>query len=401
MNYILDSLTRLRGFCEGEDFKGWDPFDGLSSRFFQRTVLKDYVWTRIAWLQFFKRCPVNLRPFFQVAKDHNPKGLALFLSGYTHLYRAFADESALGSMKTLTRLLMERQSPGYSGACWGYPFDWQSRVFFVPKGTPNVIVSTFSGHALLDAYEQTGEEDLRQSALSVADFIRHDLNRSEDNTGNVCFSYTPLDRSQIINASLLASGFLARVSRFKQDPALLDDARSSVAFCCRLQNPDGSWFYGTRPNQQWIDSFHTAYNLEALVRYRQWSSDASFQKPFTAGLAYYLGRFFTPEGIPKYYHDRIYPVDVHSAASLVSLMITAGLAEEQAALIENVLRWTIRHMQAENGFFCYQKKRHYRITVPYMRWSQAWMFFALSYYLFYLKTRRPSSRNGGRTLADA
>ena len=386
MNYILDSLTRLRAFCEGERFKGWDPFDGLSSGIFDRTLLKDHPWGRILWLQFFKRCPINLRPVFQVPKDYNPKGLALFLSGYAHLYRAFADEAALGSLKTLTGLLLERRSPGYSGACWGYPFDWQSRVFFVPQGTPNVIVSTFSGHALLDAYDLTGEQALLQTALSVADFISKDLNRSTDEQGGLCFSYTPLDRSRIINASLLASGFLARVSSLRKDLALLEDARRSVAFCCRFQNHDGSWFYGTRPNQRWIDSFHTAYNLEALDRYRQWSGDESFQKHFSAGMEYYLGHFFTPDGVPKYYHDRVYPVDVHSAASLVSLMVTSGLAEEHAALLDNVLRWTIRHMQTAQGAFCYQKNRFYRIDIPYMRWSQAWMFFALSSYSHFFKT---------------
>lgn len=394
MNYILDSLTHLRDFCEKEDFKGWDPFDGLSSRLFQRTFLKEYAWARIVWLQFFKRSPVNLRSFLRITKDYNPKGLALFLSGYTYLYRAFADQSALGFMKDLTRLLKDHQSPGYAGACWGYPFDWQSRAFFVPKGTPNVIVSTFSGHALLDAYEQTGEEELRETALSVADFIKSDLKRSVDDAGNVCFSYTPLDRSQIINASLLASAFLARVSLFRKDPALLEDARSSVAFCCRLQNLDGSWFYGTRPNQRWVDSFHTAYNLEALYRYQLWSHDSAFQKNFKAGLDYYWEHFFTPEGVPKYYNNKIYPVDVHATASLVALAVTAGLMKERATLIENVLCWTIRHMQTSSGFFCYQRERFYRITIPYMRWSQAWMFFALSYYLFYLKTAGTVSRKG-------
>ncbi len=397
MNYILDSLNRLRGACEAENFQGWDPFDGLRSRIFQRSFLREHAWARIAWLQFFKRCPVNLRLFLQVPKDYNPKGVALFLSGYTYLYRAFAEGPAYQYIKTLSRILKDRQSTGYAGACWGYPFDWQSRAFFVPQGVPNVIVSTFSGHALLDAYELTGEDDLCRTALSVADFIQNDLNRSEDDAGNVCFSYTPVDRSRIINASLLASAFLARVSCHKKDPALLKAAQSSVAFCCRLQNPDGSWFYGTQPNQQWIDSFHTAYNLEALYRYQLWSQDTRFQKYFSAGLDYYFKHFFSPEGIPKYYNNRVYPVDVHATASLLSLAVTAGLVEDYAALIEKVIGWTVCHMQTASGFFCYQQKRFYRITIPYMRWSQAWMFFALSYYFHYLqRSGLASQKDEGR-----
>jgi len=36
MKSLIDkSFTQLTSYCESEDFKGWDPFDGLTSRFFQ------------------------------------------------------------------------------------------------------------------------------------------------------------------------------------------------------------------------------------------------------------------------------------------------------------------------------------------------------------------------------
>ena len=31
---------------------------------------------------------------------------------------------------------------GYSGPCWGYNFDWQSRNFFAPRGTPPAVMKT-------------------------------------------------------------------------------------------------------------------------------------------------------------------------------------------------------------------------------------------------------------------
>jgi hypothetical protein len=35
-------------------------------------------------------------------------------------------------------------------------------------------------------------------------------------------------------------------------------------------------------------------------------------------------------------------------------------------------------MQTEQGYFYYQLKPLYPIDIPYMRWSQAWMLYALS-----------------------
>jgi len=36
-------------------------------------------------------------------------------------------------------------------------------------------------------------------------------------------------------------------------------------------------------------------------------------------------------------------------------------------------------MQDIEGFFYYQKWKWYTNKIPYIRWSQAWMFYALAY----------------------
>ncbi|MDY3009338.1 MAG: delta-aminolevulinic acid dehydratase, partial [Sodaliphilus sp.] len=47
----------------------------------------------------------------------------------------------------------------------------------------------------------------------------------------------------------------------------------------------------------------------------------------------------------------------------------------------DVLRWTIKHMQDKKGYFYYQLKKGISSKISYMRWSNAFMFCALSYYL--------------------
>ena len=76
------SLKKLKLYCEKENFKGWDPYDGFNSALFQSTPLKYWDVGRLAWIQFFKRSPINFRTLFFVPKQHNAKGVALFLNGY-------------------------------------------------------------------------------------------------------------------------------------------------------------------------------------------------------------------------------------------------------------------------------------------------------------------------------
>jgi hypothetical protein len=58
-----------------------------------------------------------------------------------------------------------------------------------------------------------------------------------------------------------------------------------------------------------------------------------------------------------------------------------GNIEMQKDLVDKVLGWTITNMQSDTGYFYYQKKKHFTSKIPYIRWAQAWMFYAFSYYI--------------------
>src|SRR5258708_26250959 len=141
---ISASFNALKTYCEQENFKGYDPYDGLNSRFFQSlSFLKNISLARLSWIQLFKKSPFNLRSLFSIEKDYNPKGLGLFLSGYCNLYSIEPKREYLDKINFLLEKIISLQSQGWSGACWGYNFDWQARAFFQPKFTPTVVASTF------------------------------------------------------------------------------------------------------------------------------------------------------------------------------------------------------------------------------------------------------------------
>jgi hypothetical protein len=379
---VRKALDELTNYCKKEKFKGYDPYDGLTSTLFKSIpLLNRNRIARLIWIQGFKRSPFNLRPFFGINKEYNPKALGLFLSGYCTLLKLESREDYLEEIHFFINKILDLVSAGQSGASWGYNFDWESKAFFQPKFTPTIVVSSFIANALLDAYEITSDEKLLKTARSTCDFILYDLNRTYNKTGDYAFSYSPIDKSVVFNASLLGSRLLARVFSLTRENHLIEEAKKSVNYCCEFQRNDGSWSYGLLPFHQWIDNFHTGYNLECISDYMKYSEDHSFETNLWIGFDYYIKTFFSENGIPKYYSNSIYPIDIHSPAQLVITLSKLGRFSEHKELIDKVLNWTILNMKSDNGYFYYQKNRYFTSKISYMRWSQAWMFYALAMYL--------------------
>jgi len=392
---INSSFLALKSYCEAENFKGWDPYDGLNSKLFQKTPLKKLALARLVLIQTFKRSPFNLRKLFLVPKQHNAKGIALFLNGYSNIYEAivkeeyiiegFSKEHCLTNINYLAKLLIEMKSNNYSGACWGYNFDWQvRRLFLFPKETPTVVATSFAVTALLKAFEITKNKEYKEIAVSAGEFVLHDLMRTKKRKGFL-FSYSPLNgNNTVYNASLLGSKTLALCYFYTKNEKYKMAARESAEACVDAQQEDGSWVYGELPVQNWIDSFHTGYNLEALAYYQKYTGDIEFQKNIAKGFEYYINNFFEEDGMPKYYHNKTYPIDIHCPGQLpITLSVLKGFKNNKH-IVDRVMYWTIENMQDKKGYFYYQLKKGMSSKISYMRWSNAFMFNAMSTYLLEL-----------------
>lgn len=395
MNRVVESLSKLQKYCEAEDFKGWDPYDGLNSRLFKTApFLKNSAFCRLAMIQLFKRNPINLRGIAMVPKQYNPKAIALFISGYCNIYHAIENNPELedtfgqkrivkSTINRLARLLMSLRSKGeYHGACWGYNFDWQARRLFIfPKYTPTVVVTSFCASALFDAYEITDEKDYLNEALSTARFVIDDLHRTPYGSGFL-FSYSPLPGNDtVFNASMHGVKILSLCYKYDRNKEYQRLAAKVVVAVCEAQRPDGSWVYGLLPVQSWIDSFHTGYNLETLNTYRSLTGDRSFDRHIERGLKFYINNFFMEDGRSKYYHNKTFPIDIHSPGQLLVTLSYMNLLPGYKGLADRVVEWALNNMQDKKGYFYYQVRPCFNNKISYMRWSNAFMFNALSCYL--------------------
>lgn len=375
----------LFAWCKERHFAGHDPFDALNSRIFQATPLAQSRSARFIWTQLLKRSPADFRALARVPAERNAKGIALFALAQIANYRRLKIEEAEERVFSFVAELLLHKLDGYSNACWGYNFDWQSRNFFAAKGTPTIVPTAFAARALIEAGQDLQDlQDLRdgclQTAHSVCDFILQDLPRSVDNQTELCFSYAPDSDTRIFNASLLAAEVLASVGKLTGEHELCEAAERATRYVVNNQRKDGSWSYGVDPKQSWVDNFHTAYILFSLKRIIDVSSfGAEFQPALERGYEYWKNNFFLAEGWPKYYHDDPYPADAHAAASaIVTFLECRELDKDASKLAQSVASWTIQNLRDDRGFFYYQRRRFYTVRKPYMRWTQAWMLYALA-----------------------
>src|SRR5262249_17042770 len=148
---IHESLMRLFEWLARNDYRGYDTFDGLSA--FLRPLTFENKFLRIALQQSVRRFPLNTRLLLGIKKNRSTKGVGFLARGFLRLYRTTGDPMWRERAESALQWLIENQSKGYTGACWGNHFDYQSRGFYLPKGVPTIVWTSLIGHAFLDGYE--------------------------------------------------------------------------------------------------------------------------------------------------------------------------------------------------------------------------------------------------------
>ena len=372
------ALNRLREWIERHDYAGFEPYDLLNSPYLQGR------WSRNKFVAPFiiqagrRFGGLRLRSWLRVPPSRNPKALALCLLAYCDLQRL--GEKCIQRADSLKRLLLDLKSPVEDSFAWGYDWEFVAlRGTVLKKFSPNSIATYFCAKAFLECAEVFGDAEAAAVAHSAGKFLAYRLNRSVETEKHISFSYTPADHTRIYNNSALIGALLARLATGDHELEYLSLARCSMRYLADQQAADGSWTYGAGTFQNWIDGFHTGYNLCALLEYQQASGNASFAQDIDAGYDFYKRSFFRKDGAPKYFHDRTNPLDIHSCSQAILTFCAFRHRDPEAlALAKRTADWTLDNMTSPEGAFFYQRHRWRTNRTPYMRWGQAWMFRALA-----------------------
>lgn len=380
---VQRSLEGVQRWVEQRNYCGYEPFDGLSS--WARPLAFGNLFAERLLMQAIRQCPFNLRPLFGIRPKESTKGQGYMAAGYLLLYRATNNQQYLDKAIRCLEWLDQHKVPRFKYHSWSNHFDFVSRGGSYTKDDPIIVWTALIGHAYVDAFEITGREWFLRIAESACNWVL-DLPREQTPHGT-CISYLAHVQSSIHNSNMLGAALLSRTAKHNRNKQYLGAARSAMEYSCFHQRPNGSWWYGEEPKYQWVDNFHTGYNLESLHSYMQASGDDEFRPNLDQGLKFYKAHFFEETGRPKYYHNRTYPVDIQCAAqSIDTLVLFAERDRESLDLAAKVAAWTIANMQDRSGYFYYRQYPLVKAKIPMLHWGQGTMFKALAHLLLVMKS---------------
>ncbi len=377
-NYLFGSITRLSAWLQRNNYRGYDTFDGLNARF-ARPLTFETTLLRTVLQQGVRRFPLNLRPLLGISKNHSTKGMGFLARGFMRLHEATSNASWAEKAEFALQWLVDHQSPGYNGACWGNHFDYQSRSFYLRKGVPTIVWTSLIGHAFLDAYDHFQKEHYLEVAVSACEHIICDLEKFPDGEA-LCISYIPGQNSQVHNANTLGASLLARTYSHTRNESYRTLASKAIQYTAQHQRPDSSWYYGEKESLHWVDNFHTAYVLDCFKHYVQNTGDVRFDEQMMKGYQYWKKTFFLPDGTPRYYDHKTLPLDIQcSSQAIDTLVFFRDRDPESLPLALKVAQWTIENMQDHTGYFYYRRySRRLVNKTATLHWGQATMLCALA-----------------------
>ncbi len=300
-------------------------------------------------------------------------------AAYLTLFKMTGDQTYKKKATVCLEWLMQNKAPGFEHYSWGKMFDFASRGGRQGKYEPITIWTSLIGMSFLDAYEILGEMKYLKVAESVCEWI---MARPRNITeSGFCINYTPFGSGDctIHNQSMVAAAMLARTAKFNANSAYVDVAREAIRFSCQRQLPNGAWYYGENPTYHWIDNFHTGYNLDSLKCYSESTGDGTYEDNLKIGFEFYKNNFFESSGCPKYYDNRIYPIDSQCISQSIETLVNfADYDRASLGLAIKVAKWAIDNMQDKAGYFYFTRYPLATLKAPMIHWAQATTYKALA-----------------------
>lgn len=388
--------------------KSYDPYDiwgtryGLFSRriYYRNSLLGLPLIAPILLLELF--CPAA-RSFFAHQQRFATADGQIIL-GLLNLYRVSRQPEYLERAIAVSRDLLACSIPGFSGHCWGYPFDWQNLKGLWKKNTPFITSTPYAFEAFLGLYDATGNKEYLEVAASAARFVSEDLRDTETGSDAAAGSYGPFDNSQVINASAYRAFVLFEAADRFGIEAYRHKAIRNLNFILQSQRPDGSWLYAlNNPGEAFIDHFHTCFVLKNLFKIsrilkapRQESDKAEstinqLHMAIHPGWKYYRQALFDSQDDPKSFavqpRTQIARLEMYNVAEAITLgALLRDEIPEAFALAQSLARKLINQYQLPAGHFVTRVflggLRH---TFPFLRWPQAQLFYGLTNLLIALE----------------
>jgi hypothetical protein len=318
---------------------------------------------------------------FPIADAHYAMGFA-FLAGM------HGDDAHHRRAVHFLEILQKTRCPGYDDYCWGYPFDWQTRIGTIAQGTPLITTLPYVYEAFSQVYAIDSDPRWLQIMQSIAHHAFTGYRDLKTAPGAASCAYTPAkdDKCGVINASAYRAFLLTKAGIELAEPRYLDVARRNLNYVLNSQNADGSWYYATDGERNFVDHFHTCFVLKNVVKIEQLTRWPQCRSAIERGIAYYVNRLFDANGLPMPFCKRprltVYRRELYDYAECINLAVLLyGRFPELDAILSKVVTDLMARWQKPDGSL---RSRELMIgwdNVPMHRWAQSQVFRSVCFLL--------------------
>jgi hypothetical protein len=372
---IDDRIKSIDRYLSVNGVKSYDPYDGLTSPV-AALFLRNRLLSRV-WLQAVKYFPVNIRPMLGIPKMLHTKLVSDLASGYSLLFHVTGDKKWAEAADRYFGLLAQRATATPGGLGWGLDFPYVTRFVSAAGAEPNIFQTINAVQAFLDGCRYRGNPEHMEYAGKGFGFLFHDLGYKKV-SGGICWNYWRGMSTPIYNVNGLMAGLTAQLWQGTGDDRYRDLSARTMDFLFSGQRQDGSWPYASGGKAAFTDGFHTGYILEGLSKAGA-AGAVKFPPQFDLAVSFYLGKFFTAEGLPKYYPNSVYPLDGQNVAQAWQTLVylhQAGAADK--SLLTRCVEASDKILWDQRGFYYYRRSRHWCHKTPMHRWVTGPMFLALA-----------------------
>jgi hypothetical protein len=284
--------------------------------------------------------------------------------------------------------LEESRCPGYERHAWGYPFDWETRGGTMRAGTPLITTAPYAYEAFREVYQLDKDERWRRLMRSTADHALLDYRDIQTSAESASCAYTPdaHDPGGVINASAYRASLLMTAALDFSDTRYAEAAERNVNFVLESQNADGSWYYSTDGQRDFVDHFHTCFVLKGLAKVEALTGNAPCTEAIERGIAYYVRHLFDEQRRPKPFSRAprltVYRHELYDYAECINLAaLLAGRFDELDRILAHALDDVLGRWQKGDGSFRSRRLFFGWDNIPMHRWAQSQLFRSLSFLL--------------------
>jgi hypothetical protein len=329
---------------------------------------------------------------------------AHYAMGFAFLSQTLTPESYHNRAVHFLRILKETRCPGYDHYSWGYPFNWETRRGTFKEGTPLITTVPYAYEAFRQVYQIDGNPRWREIMRSIAEHAVQDYQDFETSSNASTCSYFPGpdNSSGVVNASAYRAFLLTQAAVDFSEERYRKVAERNLNFVLESQQANGSWYYSTDCESDFVDHFHTCFVLKALAKIEQLTASPRCGEAIERGVSYYVKNLFDSSGLPLPFSKpprlTVYRKELYDYAECLNLAVLLyGRFQELDRILSLVVTDLLKRWQRPDGSFRARKLLLSWDNVPMHRWAQSQVFRSLCFFLS-RSLKRPQDGIGRDTL---